>query len=256
MRSVKAITNLDVAGVQTQEACRKLPILRLLNPARWKGWKARLLDYRPRGDSTKDCILGDSTVAFQAARPEHLAAEERRVLLALARQTIRDALTTGARPEIGTFHQALFEPRGCFVTLTSRGQLRGCMGSIQPLEPLWAAIAENARNAALHDPRFEPVQRDELDSLDIEISVLTPPQPVQFASPDDLLSKLRPGTDGVVLQVRGRSVTYLPQVWAQLPDKLQFMGSLSEKAGWEVSAWRSPGTLVATYQVESFTEDK
>jgi AmmeMemoRadiSam system protein A len=255
---VKAITNLDIGQMPNQEACRKLPILTLLHLARLKGWKARLLDYRNRGDTAgqRGPVVGYSAVAFHGPSQENLGPDDRRQLLELARRSVYDAVTTGGRPQFGTngFRQALFEPRGCFVTLTKHGQLRGCVGHILPQEPLWEAIADNARDAASRDPRFAPVRRDEVDALEIEISVLTRPQPLPFSSPDDLLAKLQPNKDGVVLQVHGRTATYLPQVWVQIPDKLRFLGGLSEKAGWDASAWRSPGTTVSTYQAESFKE--
>jgi AmmeMemoRadiSam system protein A len=106
----------------------------------------------------------------------------------------------------------------------------------------------------MRDPRFRPVLRDELDGLRIEISVLNKPRAVPFSSSDDLLAKLRPHKDGVVLQIGRRCATYLPQVWSQIPDKLEFLDNLSEKAAGDRSAWRNPGTTVAVYQVESFQD--
>jgi MEMO1 family protein len=258
MRCVKAICNLDIGQMRAQEACGKVPILTLLQLARLKGWKARLLDYHNSGDTAGDKtrVVGYSAVAFYAPGPENLAPQDRHFLLNLARQSIRDVVTTGATPEVSTngFAKTLLEPRGCFVTLTKQGQLRGCIGHILPLEALWKAICDNARYAAMRDPRFRPVQRDELAALEIEISVLTEPQPVRFTSSDDLLAQLHPYKDGVVLRVDGRTATYLPQVWSHIPNKVQFLESLSEKAGCEPSAWRGAGTTVATYQVESFKE--
>jgi AmmeMemoRadiSam system protein B/AmmeMemoRadiSam system protein A len=257
-RCVKAIRHLDVTQMQSQEACGKFPILTLLHLARLKGWRARLLDYRNSGDTAgdKSRVVGYAALAFYAPGPENLGQEERRFLLNLARQSIRELLTTGGRPQVNTegLAKTLTEPRGCFVTLTKHGQLRGCIGHIVPQEALWKAVSDNARSAATRDPRFPPVQREELDSLEIEISVLTEPRPLRFTSSDDLLAQLRPHTDGVVLQVEGRSATYLPQVWSHLPDKVEFLDSLAEKAGCERSAWRKPGASVATYQVESFKE--
>jgi AmmeMemoRadiSam system protein A len=115
---------------------------------------------------------------------------------------------------------------------------------------------ENARNAALHDPRFPPVLPREIDRLEIEISVLTAPQPLIFASPEDLLQKLKPHQDGVVLRMGGRSATYLPQVWDQLPDKVDFLNHLAEKAGCASDAWRGPDTSVFIYHVEAFKESE
>ena len=93
------------------------------------------------------------------------------------------------------------------------------------------------------------------DKIEIEISVLTLPKPLAFTSPQDLLEKLRPGVDGVVLRVDGQTATYLPQVWEQLPDKRTFLRELSQKAGLPADAWTSPGAKVMTYQVEAFHEE-
>ena len=114
----------------------------------------------------------------------------------------------------------------------------------------------NAENAAIRDPRFSPVQTDELSQLEIEISVLTEPQPLAFSSPDNLLTQLQPHKDGVVLRLGNRGATYLPQVWEQLPDKVEFLNSLSQKAGCEASAWRKPGTEVLIYHAEAFKENE
>ena len=135
------------------------------------------------------------------------------------------------------------------MTLTKRGDLRGCIGNILPQGPLYQAVIENARNAARRDPRFPPVTPPEVDQLEIEISVLTEPLPLFFSSPEDLLRKLHPGVDGVVLQIGNRSATYLPQVWEQIPDKVDFLNNLAEKAGCESSAWREPGVSVFIYHV-------
>jgi AmmeMemoRadiSam system protein A len=108
----------------------------------------------------------------------------------------------------------------------------------------------------MRDPRFSPVQPDELDKIEIEISVLTVPQPLNFSSPEDLLDKLQPHKDGVVLQIGNRGATYLPQVWEQIPDKVTFLNSLAQKAGCAPNDWRKPGTKVSIYHVEPFNESE
>ena len=114
---------------------------------------------------------------------------------------------------------------------------------------------DSARNAALNDPRFDPVQHDELEDLKFEISVLTDPEPLPFSSPEDLLNKLHPRYDGVVLRVGCRAATFLPQVWEHLPDPKDFLNRLSEKAGCEPSAWRDQEAAVSVYHAESFHEN-
>jgi AmmeMemoRadiSam system protein A len=115
---------------------------------------------------------------------------------------------------------------------------------------------DNAVSAAMRDTRFLPVRPEELPQIEVEISVLTTPAPLAFSSPEDLLAKLHPHQDGVVLQVEGRGATYLPQVWEQIPDKVQFLNSLAQKAGCAPDAWRKPGTQVHIYHVESFSESE
>ncbi len=182
--------------------------------------------------------------------------EDRRVLLALARRSITDATFSGAAPDVDVtgLDPKLLEPRACFVTLTQHGMLRGCIGHITARAPLCLAVVQNAESAARHDYRFSPVESDELDELEIEISVLTDPQPLPFASEEELLSKLHPHRDGVVLQIGNHRATYLPQVWAQLPEKTRFLDSLAIKAGCSPSAWRHSGVRISIYQVESFEE--
>lgn len=256
-RCTDAICRLDTEATAKQEACGRTPILALLHLARQQGWQARLLDYRNSGDTAGDKthVVGYAAIAFYAPpSPAPFTAAERRTLHALARQAVREVVTTGHLPQISAAAIApnLAVPRGCFVTLTRAGRLRGCIGNINPQEPLYLAILENARGAARRDSRFPPVAERELDQLEIEISVLTAPEPLAFASPADLLAKLQPHTDGVVLRIGHHSATYLPQVWEQLPDKEAFLDSLAKKAGCLPSAWRGPDVTVLIYHSESF----
>jgi AmmeMemoRadiSam system protein A len=124
-----------------------------------------------------------------------------------------------------------------------------------PQEALYQAVIDNARNAAVRDPRFLPVRAEEVAQIKIEISVLTEPEPLAFSSPDDLLSKLHPHEDGVWLRIGSRMATFLPQVWAQIPRKEEFLDRLSEKAGCAPSAWRGKDTSVSIYHAECFEEN-
>ena len=257
-RCVKAICDGDIDQMKTQEACGKLPILALMHLARLKGWKAQLLDYRNSGDATgdKDRVVGYTAVGFYAPASESLAAPERKLLLELARKSLKNAAANASPPEVAAkdLPPKLTEPKACFVTLTRGGALRGCIGHLTALEPLYQAVIDNARSAALRDSRFPTVQPDEVDKLKIEISVLTEPQPVAFSSPDDLLSKLHAPEDGVLLHIGPRTATFLPQVWSQLPDKVDFLNHLAQKAGCESAAWRGTGVTVSVYHVECFEE--
>jgi AmmeMemoRadiSam system protein B/AmmeMemoRadiSam system protein A len=268
-RCVKAVCNLDIDQAENQEACGKVGVLALMHLAKRKGWQTKLLDYRNSGDTSgdKSRVVGYAAIAFYspaaAATTEKtqvtdmsFSNQDRKFLLDLARKTIKQAVTAGTLPEVDQTNLSpqLTEPKGCFVTLTEGGRLRGCIGHILPEAPLVQAVIDCARSAALEDPRFMPVQAREVDKLEIEISVLTVPQPLAFSSWQDLLGKLQPNRDGVILKIGSRMATYLPQVWEQIPGKEEFMTSLAEKAGCRGDAWKTSPTEVLIYHVEAFKE--
>ena len=186
-----------------------------------------------------------------------LTPEERAYLLALARTTIEE--TTGqpaVPPEIPDAAPRLTAPGAAFVTLRTRhSDLRGCIGSLVAHRPLIDDVRENAIAAATRDPRFSPVTAKELSGLVIEVSVLTPSEPLAFDGPEDLLRKLRPHVDGVVIARGWNRATFLPQVWEQLPSPEAFLSNLCYKAGLPGNAWRWPDLEVSIYQVEEFEEE-
>jgi len=255
---IDAILHLDTEKMAEQEACGKGPILTLLHLARAKGWKPVLLDARNSGDTSGNHVrvVGYSAVAFYEPVGENFGKAERKQLLEMARNTLTEVVNKrpAPKPALGELPAKLRDAKGCFVTLTERGELRGCIGYIFPNGPLAQAVVDNAESAALRDHRFLPVDSLELDSIEIEISVLTVPRPLLFNSPDELLAKLHPGVDGVVLKLGDRGATYLPQVWSQIPEKTAFLDTLSQKAGCAPGSWRQPGTSVMTYHVEHFKE--
>jgi AmmeMemoRadiSam system protein A len=148
----------------------------------------------------------------------------------------------------------LKENRGCFVTLHKKKALRGCIGTIEPVKPLVESVEENAINSAFKDPRFPPLSADELDVVDIEISVLTVPEELAFKDPDELLKKLQPGVHGVILSSGWHKSTFLPQVWKQLPEVDKFLSHLCMKAGMNEDCWKKKDIRVQTYQAEYFSE--
>lgn len=189
---------------------------------------------------------------------DRLTEEERRYLLELARATIERATRGEPLPALD---QARLTPRlraegASFVTLTRDGQLRGCIGALEPYQPLAEDVREHAAAAALDDFRFPPVTPEEVPHLHIEISRLTRPQPLAYTTPDELPARLRPGVDGVVLRDGPRRATFLPQVWEQLPDPAEFLAHLCWKMGAPPDLWRRKLLEVFTYQVEEFHEEK
>ena len=147
---------------------------------------------------------------------------------------------------------------GVFVTLHQGTALRGCIGNLTGTESVVAGVRRQALNAAFHDSRFQPVTAAELDTLHVEVSVLTAPRPLPYENVDQLLRLLRPAIDGVILESPGGDgkATFLPQVWRQLPAPEQFLGHLCRKAGLEEEAWRSGRMHIAVYQVQSFAEPR
>lgn len=184
-----------------------------------------------------------------------LTDQDRRVLLKLARSVIGSELVKGSKAERPQkISPAMAEKRGCFVTLHKKGALRGCIGTIEPIKPLISCVEDNALNAAFGDPRFSRLTESELSEADIEISVLTVPQFLDYKDPDDLKAKLKPGKHGVILSKGWHSATFLPQVWEQLPDKEVFLAHLCQKAGMSASCWQDKDLVVKTYEAEYFSE--
>lgn len=184
-----------------------------------------------------------------------LSDREREALLKLARSAITSALDRSAKlKKPDDLTPVMTEKRGCFVSLHKSKMLRGCIGIIEPEKPLVAAVEENARHAAFRDPRFAPLQFDELDQVDIEISVLGVPQPLNFKGPEDLKAKLKPGIHGVILSRGPRKATFLPQVWGQLPSPEAFLEHLCLKASLKKDDWKDEQTRIEVYEVEYFSE--
>ncbi len=186
-----------------------------------------------------------------------LTEEQGQLLVKLARQSLLERF--GRHAELEDLESRLddpvFERRcGTFVTLTIDGNLRGCIGTLEGYEPLKDGVRRNAVNAAFHDPRFAPLSVHELDKVRIEVSVLSEPRPLEYKDADDLLRKLRPGIDGVIISKGRASATFLPQVWQQLPRPEEFLSHLCMKAGLPADQWRKGDLEVKVYRVQYFEE--
>ena len=185
-----------------------------------------------------------------------LTNDEKRILLNLARQAIEYRVGGKKFPQLdrGSLTPVLCEHGASFVTLTIDQRLRGCIGALDAYQPLVEDVREHAVAAALQDPRFPPVQQHELGRIRIEVSRLTVPHPLEYSSGEDLLKKLHPHVDGVILKDGRRRATFLPQVWDKLPDPPDFLNGLCEKMGARQDLWRNTKLQVYTYQVEEFRE--
>ena len=184
----------------------------------------------------------------------NLTDTDRHALLKLARSVIASNLEKSAVDRPSDISPSMEEKRGCFVTLHKRGALRGCIGTIEPVRSLLANVEENAVNSAFGDPRFPKLTTDELGEVDIEISVLSAPETLEYTDAEDLLDKLRPGVHGVILSKGYKRATFLPQVWDQLPNKTDFLEHLCRKGMMGSDCWKEKDTEVKIYTVEYFSE--
>lgn len=193
-------------------------------------------------------------------RSQNLSEVQGQLLVSLARHTLMERLGKQIpQAEIDSLNTALKDSCfkslcGTFVTLKINERLRGCIGNLTSDTPLASGVRRNAINAAFHDPRFEPLSTSELERVEIEISILSQPQPLQYRDADDLINKLRPQIDGVIIRKDQASATFLPQVWEQLPRPQDFLAHLCMKAGLAADSWQNPELEISTYQVQYFEE--
>ena len=180
------------------------------------------------------------------------------MLVKLARYSIAQKLSlteTVQKPDLSEIPDTLLnEKRGVFVTLHKNGQLRGCIGNIEPEKSVREGVRENAVHAAFDDTRFTSLTNAEFKDIDIEVSLLTPPQKMRFSTTREMLDQITPFTDGVIVEKNRNRATFLPQVWEQLPDPESFLGQLCMKAGCDADAWQTGDLDLYTYQVQSFAE--
>ena len=183
-----------------------------------------------------------------------LSLEERTLLLDLAYQTVKATAEGSPAPQItlDELPDHICRPTATFVTLTSKGALRGCLGTTKPQQALALDVIHRASLAASCDPRFPAITAEEIPFLEIEISVLSTPQPLLFSSPEQLLMKLHPGEDGVIITQGVQRATFLPQVWERVSEPQTFIELLCQKASLHRDAWRTEKISIETYQVESF----
>lgn len=183
----------------------------------------------------------------------NLSTQERQTLLDVAWESIRHGLAHGSAARIDplNYAQALQRPGAGFVTLHRGGALRGCIGHLEATRPLVSDIADNAFAAAFRDPRFPPLADSELADLELEVSVLTPPEPMRFTDEADLRRQIQPGLDGLILEDLGARGTFLPSVWESLREPADFLAGLKRKAGLPEDYW-SDTLRVSRYRTQSF----
>jgi MEMO1 family protein len=213
-----------------EEACGATPLNGFLQAARQHNLEIELLAASNSGDTAggKGQVVGYSAFALYEPGADVEAGEAGKTLLALARAAIESRLFGNASTADTPWLQ---QAGATFVTLSSGGELRGCIGSLEAARPLGIDVAENALAAAFRDPRFPPVTAEEWPRIRVEVSLLSAPKPLRFADEADLLAQIRPGEDGLILECDGRRATFLPQVWESIADKRAFLSELLRKAG-------------------------
>ncbi len=220
------------ADLNYEEACGATGLNGLLAVARGKGLSIRRLAACNSGDTagSKARVVGYSSFALyegDAVSVERAGS----TLLEIARGSILNGLGLNSVPTKRNHLPWLLQHAATFVTLTMDGALRGCIGSLAATRPLGEDVVSNARAAAFQDPRFPKLKREEWPRCRVEVSLLSAPKPMAFGDEAELLSQIRAGEDGLILECDGKRATFLPQVWETLPDRRQFLGELVKKAG-------------------------
>jgi MEMO1 family protein len=262
-RTAAQVIALDAEGLRREQACGRVPLQGLLLEARRRHLSVDLLDLRNSGDTAggQDQVVGYGAFAlFEPAglrlvppRSEHEEGHLHRA--AVATSVARAALANlfgGPAPVHPEGESWLDEPRACFVSLHLGGALRGCCGALEPRAPLFEEIIRCARLSATEDNRFEPIAAEELPRLDVEVSVLSPLQPLAAEDEGEAASRLRPGVDGLYLVAGSHHATFIPAVWEQLPDPRAFLVHLRAKAGL-ADGWR-PGTRLFRFTADRYQE--
>lgn len=269
--------------IDAERACGATPINGLLLAAKRHGLRAVTLDVRNSSQTAgdPDRVVGYAAFAFETNGPEATRADRRdafdesrgafddrreafdarreafdnsrgEILLKLARAAI--AARLGHRLPPVPEPEWLAEPGATFVTLTRKGELRGCIGTLEPHRSLGADVTENALSAAFGDPRFHPLRQSELTDVRVEVSLLSAAEPIIASDEPSALAALRPHVDGVVIEYKQYRGLFLPQVWEQLPEPKEFLAHLKRKAGLPMNFW-SPAVRLLRFTVSNWKED-
>ena len=250
-----AIEALDADALAVEQACGCIPIQGLLMECRSRGMSGKTVDLRNSGDTSgrREEVVGYGAYVI-VDEGESLLEEHRSQLLATARASIQSGVEKGCRLEVAVldYPEELRSVKASFVTLRIADALRGCMGSSHAIRPLVEDVAYNAYAAAFLDPRFSPLDAEELPSLQLHISILSPLERLECGSHEDLMAAIRPGVDGLLLREGKSRGTLLPAVWETLPEPTVFVRELKLKAGFEADYW-SDELEVFRYTTESFS---
>lgn len=258
LETSQAIEAADIDRLSGDRACGFLPVAGLLMRARALDLRVTTRDLRNSGDTAGDRrrVVGYGAYSVEPAAEARLSDAHRALLLEEAHRALAQAVATGRTPEVRAedFPMPLRAIRRTFVTLTIDGELRGCIGTTQASRPLVEDVVQNTLRSAMQDPRFGPLTAAELPRVDIAVSILSHDRPLPFRDEADLIAKLRPGIDGLILRDGRSGALFLPKVWDMLPDPRQFVGQLKRKAGW-VPDRPVPGLEATVFSAESFGKE-
>lgn len=245
--TTKLIEKFDYEHIGSQQACGCMPMRGLLKLAQEKNMTIQTIDLRNSGDTagTKDRVVGYGAYALFESNDKILNDNDKVIVFDVMHNSIKQGLNIeqAFNIDLNDLAETLKTNYAVFVTLKLNGQLRGCIGTNEAHMPLIEAVAKYAHAAAFSDPRFKPLTEEEYKQVEISLSVLTPAEPFPFKDEQDLLNKLRPNTDGLIIAKNNKRATFLPVVWESLSKPEQFFSELKRKAGIPASesveeAWR------------------
>lgn len=256
MVTSQQIMALDFEHLGDKQACGRYPVKGMMHLARKLGLTARAIDLRNSGDTqgNLDRVVGYG--AYHFYEPDEIngfySNEQKRILKQIAVQSILHGLQNGRVPAL-KMNMLPFKHeinKATFITLQQQGRLRGCIGSVEAHRPLVEDVAVNAFRAAFEDHRFQPLTEDELKETSLHISVLSAPEPIEFASEAELVSSLRKTIDGLIIADQGYRAIFLPSVWESIHEPQEFLSSLKLKAGLPKTHWSD------TFKAYRFIADK
>jgi MEMO1 family protein len=256
--TTRQIELLQLEKINGNGACGHRALAGVLDVARHQDLRVTHLDIRNSGDTRggRDRVVGYGAYAMEYAETARISDADRQVLLGATMQALKFGVENGRAPSVDYgpgVSKSLTAMRASFVSLKIAGRLRGCIGTVVAHQALLPDVVGNAYKAGFGDPRFGPLTLEELEQLDIEVSLLSFPRVMRFKNEADLVSQVRPDTDGLILQDQGRRGLFLPSVWEGLPKAEDFIRQLKRKAGFDVDHW-SDELRVFRYTTETFGE--
>ena len=238
--SINSILELESSNIKNAEIDSPYAIEAIIELAKRNNWKTKLLDYKNSGDIISDrrSVVGYSAIIFyEEEKKEYFTEEEKTAMITLAKNSVGTYVLTGKKYKNGLTSAKFNNKLACFVTIKSEDELRGCIGTIEPVGTLYNSIVDNAISAATRDPRFDPVEKNELKILDYEVSVLSVPELFEPSSIEDLFLNIK--GKGVIISKDLRRSVYLPQVWEHFTSEGAFLSSLCQKAGFFKEEWKN-----------------